>query len=56
MNKMTEEQIKEAHELIDDMEWTIDALDKFSVYNDDIFNGEVARMREEVKNCRKQLI
>lgn len=52
----SEELRKEAHELIDLIEDAITDLSYFSARNEDIFNGEIDRMEQEVRNCRKQLL
>ena len=52
---MTEEQIQEANEYIDLLESAIDDINRFSVYNDDIFNAQVGRLEDLVKELRKQL-
>lgn len=54
--KLTEEQKKEAHKLIDLIQYAIDDLSYFSVRKDDIFLSEVYQMEEQVKNARKQLL
>jgi len=51
---MNEENRKEANLLIDLIQEAITNLDYFSVRNHDVFNGEIGRLEEEVKNLRKQ--
>jgi len=52
---MNKEQKQEANELLDLLRYDLEDLSKFSAYNDDIFNGEIGRIEEEVKNCQKQI-
>ena len=53
--ELTDEQLKEANEIIDLLEDAIDEISHFSAYNDDIFNYEQDQLYELVKSCRKQL-
>lgn len=48
--------MEEAADLIEELSDALSNLSYFSVRNDDIFNGEIDRMEQEVKNCRKQII
>lgn len=56
IDKNDTEKVKEANQLIDEVDDAISNLSYFSVRNDDVFNGEIGRLEEEVKNCRKQLL
>lgn len=54
---MTQEEMKkEANDYIDMIESVVSDLDYWSVRHDDIFTGEIARIEEEIKNLRKQLV
>lgn len=55
MTTLTEEQLKEANQLLDILRWALEDVSNFSVENDDIFNGITQRIEEEIKNCQKQL-
>lgn len=52
---MNEEQKQKANWLIEELSDALDSLSYFSVRNDDIFNGEIERIEEEIKNCQKQI-
>jgi len=52
---MNEEQKQEANQLLDILRFALDDISYFSVHNDDIFNGEIGRIEEEIKNCQKQI-
>jgi hypothetical protein len=52
---MNKEQKQEANELLDLLRFALTDLSNFSVDNDDIFNGEIGRMEEDIKNCQKQI-
>jgi hypothetical protein len=52
---MNEEQKQEANQLLDILRFALSDLSYFSVENDDIFNGEIGRIEEEIKNCQKQI-
>jgi hypothetical protein len=56
MNNYTEKENQEMNDLIATIQDAVTALDYFSVRHDDIFNGEIGNMEEQLNNCRKKLI